>query len=107
MSFGYLSGRQVNHHRIRVLLVGDYFPAVSLEEKIHHYKCNPFVPINEWMVSAKMKTVSSRLVEQGLVNELLTNGYPGLSRSRFEESQIPQCGPSYISLEEVGVDYHD
>ena len=96
-----------NHHRVRILLVGDYFPAVLLEKKIHQDKGNSLVTINEGMVPAQMKPVCRGFLEECPVCKLATDRDFRLRQSGLEKASISEAGQTSVTLKKIGVNDKD
>ena len=94
-----------DHHRIDLLFVSHYFPAVLLEKEVHQDKGNSFVAIHEGMVPGKVKPVCSRLLEERLVHKLAAERDPRLCQSGLEKASIPEAGQTSITLKEVCVNH--
>src|SRR4030042_2118588 len=102
-SFRKFPGGKCDHHRVGLLFVSHYFPAVLLEKQVHQDKGNPFVTIHEGMVLEKVKPVCRRFLEECLVRKLATSRDPRLRQSGLEKPSISKTGPAPVTLKEVRV----
>ena len=107
VGFGEFAGRERHHHRVGFLLVGDYLPAVLLQDDIHENKGDSLVAVNKWMVLADVTSIGRSFVEESPVDKLSPSSHLWLGKGRVEEAGISQSGASTISLQQVRMNRGD